>query len=160
MFSYNYYYKIGYKFFLHEFMLFQNSSLLFQVVQLFKCWRIFLEMSSKGLYQSFNKELENWHCSCVHVLQKREFRQIHVVVVQRLQRNVQKACYTCENLLLSWESRRRCRCRRRLHPCISPLMSLEWTRLLHCQSTSLASIHGQKPSFKVLFKLTSSKSQS
>ena len=44
-------------------------------------WLIFQELSSKGLYQSFKKELENWRCSCVHVLQKREFKQIHVVVV-------------------------------------------------------------------------------
>ena len=32
--------------------LFQNSSPLFDVVQIFKCWWIFLELNSKGLYLS------------------------------------------------------------------------------------------------------------
>ena len=50
---------------------------------------MFLELDSKGLYQSAGKEKE----SCCLVFSssiKREFRNFHVVVVQQRQRNVQK----------------------------------------------------------------------
>ena len=33
-----------------EFALFQTSSLLFHFIQFVNCWRIFLELNSKGLY--------------------------------------------------------------------------------------------------------------
>ena len=52
-----------------EFTLFQNLSLLFYYVQFVKCWQIFLQLNSKGLYLSLKKELEN-SLSCVNVLQK------------------------------------------------------------------------------------------
>ena len=38
-----------------ELALFQNSSPLFDVVQIFKCWWIFLELNSKGLYLSLKR---------------------------------------------------------------------------------------------------------
>ena len=50
---------------------------------------MFLELNSKGLYQSLGKEKK----SCCRVFPssiKGEFRHFHVVVVQRRQRNVQK----------------------------------------------------------------------
>ena len=52
-----------------EFMLFQNLSVLFHGVQFVKCWQIFLQLNSKGLYLSLKKELEK-SLSCVNVLQK------------------------------------------------------------------------------------------
>ena len=61
---------------------------LVQCLQFVKCWRIFLELNSKGLYQSSVKEKESrlvFTSSTRH-----EIRQFHVVVVQRRQRNVQK----------------------------------------------------------------------
>ena len=50
---------------------------------------MFLEFNSKGLYQSLGKEKK----SCCLVFPSsinKEFRNFHVVVVQRRQRNVQK----------------------------------------------------------------------
>ena len=52
-----------------EITLFQNSSLLFHGVHFVKCWRIFLQLNSKGLDLSLKKELEK-SLSCVNVLQK------------------------------------------------------------------------------------------
>ena len=67
---------------------------------------MFLELNSKGLYQSSGKEKESC-CLLFPSSTKREIRQFHVVVVQRQQRNVQKSvmhvqscCFTCLNLLL------------------------------------------------------------
>ena len=65
----------------------------------------FLEVSSRGLYRSSGKEKE----SCFLVFPSstnREIRHVHVVVVQRRQRNVQKSvmhvqsCFANPNLLL------------------------------------------------------------
>ena len=78
----------------------------------------FLEVSSRGLYQSSGKEKG----SCFLVFPSstnREIRHVHVVVVQRRQRNVQKSvmqvqscCFANPNLLLfcrsRWRHRRRC----------------------------------------------------
>ena len=51
---------------------------------------MFLELNSKGLYQSSGKEKENC-CLVFPSSTKREFRRhFHVVVVQRRLRNVQK----------------------------------------------------------------------
>ena len=52
-----------------EFTLFQNLLLLFHGVQFVKCWQIFLQLKSKGLYLSLKKELEK-SLSCVNVLPK------------------------------------------------------------------------------------------
>ena len=87
---------------------------------------MFLELNSKGLYQSSGKEKQ---CCCLLFPSstKREIRQFHVVVVQRRQRNVQKSvmhvqscCFANLNLLLFCRSR--CRRRRR---CLSSLMDTE-----------------------------------
>ena len=59
---------------------------------------MFLELNSKGLYQSLGKEKK----SCCRVFPssiKGEFRHFHVVVVQRRQRNVQKKRDACTKLL-------------------------------------------------------------
>ena len=54
---------------------------------LIKCWQIFLELNSKGLYQSKGKERKA--CFLVFTSStKREIRQFHVAGVQRRQRNV------------------------------------------------------------------------
>ena len=42
-----------------EFILFQNSSLIFHVVQFFQYWLIFLESNSTEMYPSLKDELEN-----------------------------------------------------------------------------------------------------
>ena len=71
-----------------EFALLQTLSRLFHLVYFVKYWQMFLELYSKGLYQSLGKEKE----SCCVVFSssiKREIRNFHVVVVQRRQRNVQ-----------------------------------------------------------------------
>ena len=47
---------------------------------------MFLELDSKGLYQSAGKEKESVFSSST----KREFRNFHVVVVQQRQKNVPK----------------------------------------------------------------------
>ena len=53
--------------------------LIFDLIYFVKCWQMFLELNSKGLYQSL-ETLDKTH----------EFRHFHVLVVQRRQRNVQK----------------------------------------------------------------------
>ena len=71
-----------------EFAVLQSLSRLFHLVYFVKYWQMFLELNSKGLYQSLGKEKE----SCCVVFSssiKREIRNFHVVVVQRRQRNVQ-----------------------------------------------------------------------
>ena len=73
-----------------EFALPQTLSRLFHLVYFVKCWQMFLELNSKGLYQSSGKEKESC-CLLLPSSTKREIRQFHVVVVQRRQRNVQKS---------------------------------------------------------------------
>ena len=68
----------------------KTLSCLFHLVQFVRCWWIFLEFNSKGLYQSAEKEKGS--CCLVFTLStKSEIRQFHVVVVQRRQRNVPKS---------------------------------------------------------------------
>ena len=50
---------------------------------------MFLELNSKGLYQSAGKEKESC-CLVFSSATKREFRNFYVVVVQQRQRNVPK----------------------------------------------------------------------
>ena len=104
-----------------ESVLLQTLPRLFHFVQFDKFWRIFLEINSKGLYQSSGKGEENR--SLVFTSHtKREVRPFHVVVVQRRQRNVLKSvmhvqsCLANLNLLLFSRSRRRYRRR-----CLSSL---------------------------------------
>ena len=69
-----------------EFTLLQTLSRLFHPVWFVKRWQFFLELNSKGLYQSSGKERESG-CLVFPFSTKREFRYFHVVVVQRWQRN-------------------------------------------------------------------------
>ena len=94
-----------------EFALLQTLSRLFHLVYFVKCWQMFLELNSKGLYQSSGKEKESC-CLVFPSSTKREIRHFHVVVVQWRQRNVQKSvmhvqsCFLANlNLLLFCRSR-------------------------------------------------------
>ena len=67
---------------------------------------MFLELNSKGLYQSSGEEKESC-CLLFPSSTKREIRHFHVVDVQRRQRNVQKnvmhvqsCCFANLNYLL------------------------------------------------------------
>ena len=68
----------------------QSLSGMFHLVHFVKWWQIFLQLNSKGLYQSSGKEKES-RCLVFTFSTKREIRQFHVVVVQRRRRNVQKS---------------------------------------------------------------------
>ena len=72
-----------------ELALLQSLSCLFHLVYFVKCWQMFLELNSKGLYQSSGKEKESC-CLVFPSLTKRTFWHFHVVVVQRRQTNVSK----------------------------------------------------------------------
>ena len=74
----------------NESTLLQTLSRLFHLVRFVKCWRLFLELNSKGLYGSSGKEKES-RCLVFTSSTKRENRQFHVVVAQRRQRNVHDA---------------------------------------------------------------------
>ena len=65
--------------------LFQTSSRLFRLVQFVECRRIFLELNSKGLYQSSGEEKEG-RCLVFTCSTKREISQFQVVIVQRWQK--------------------------------------------------------------------------
>ena len=52
---------------------------------------MFLGFNSKGLYQSLGKETEKSCCLVFPSSINKEFRNFHVVVVQRRQRNLQKS---------------------------------------------------------------------
>ena len=93
----------------------------------------FLEVNSKGLYQSLEKENES-HCLVFASSTKCEIRKFHIVVVQWLQRNVQKSvmymqscCFAYLNLLLF--------CRSPWHHCrhVSSL-TLQQQNLMHVHS--------------------------
>ena len=70
-----------------EFVLLQTLQRVFHLVQFVKCWRIFLELNSKRLYQSSEKGKESRLVFTSST--KREIRQFHVVVVPWRQRKVQ-----------------------------------------------------------------------
>ena len=80
------------------FALLHTLSRVFHHVQFVKCWRIFVELNSKGLYQSSEREKEGRLVFASST--KREIRQFHVVVVQRRQRKVQKGVCTCKVVVL------------------------------------------------------------
>ena len=73
-----------------EFALLQSLSRLFHFVYFVKCWQMFLELNSKGLYQSSGKEKESC-CLVFPSSTKRELRRFHVVVLRRRQGNVPKS---------------------------------------------------------------------
>ena len=96
-------------------------TVLFHLVYFIKCWQMFLELNSKGLYQTSGKEKES--CCLVFLsLTKSKLRHFHIVVVQWQQRNLQKksvqsCCFANLNSLLFCCS---CCCRR--HHYLSSLM--------------------------------------
>ena len=102
-----------------EFALLQTLSHLFQLVRFVKCWRIFLELNSKRLYQSSRKEKESRLVFTSST--QREIRHFHIVVVRRRQRSLQKgvthvqSCFFTNLNLLPFH---RSRCRRE---CLSSL---------------------------------------
>ena len=103
--------------------LLQTLSRLLYLVQFIKCWLIFLELNSEGLYQRSGKKKES-RCLVFSSSTKRGIRHFHFVDVQRRQRNVQKrvmhvqsCCFGDKTLLLFCRSR----CRRRLRCLSSPL---------------------------------------
>ena len=59
-----------------EFALFQISSLLFHFIHFVNCWRIFLELNSKGLYLIWAKEQEN--CCLIFMSPKFVKTKFHV----------------------------------------------------------------------------------
>ena len=69
------------------------------IVLFVKCWRIFLELNTKGLYQSLGKENEGC-CFVFTSSTKGEIKQFHVVVVPGRQRNVPKKRDARAKLLL------------------------------------------------------------
>ena len=71
-----------------EFAPLQTLSRLSHRVQFVKCWWTFLELNSKGLYRRSRKEKES-RC-LVFTSCQREIRHLHVIVMQKRQRNVQK----------------------------------------------------------------------
>ena len=73
-----------------SFRLPQTLLRLFHLVQFVECWRIFLELNSKGLYESSGKEKESC-CVVFPSSTKREIRKVHVIVVQQWLRNVEKS---------------------------------------------------------------------
>ena len=101
-----------------EVALLQTLSRLLHLVQFIKCWLIFLELNSEGLYQRSGKKKES-RCLVFAFSIKSEIRHFHFVDVQRRQRNVQKrvmhlqsCCSANENQLLFHRPCCRC-CRRR-----------------------------------------------
>ena len=99
--------------------LLQTLSRLFHLAQFVKSWQFFfLELNSKRLYQSSEKDEES-RCLLFTSFTKGEITPFHVVVVQWRQRNVQKnvmhvqsCCFARLNPLLlcrsRWRRRRRC----------------------------------------------------
>ena len=72
-----------------EFALLQTLLPLFHFVYFVKCWQMFLELNSIGLYQTSGKEKESC-CLVFPSLTKSKLRHFHFVVLQRWQRNLQK----------------------------------------------------------------------
>ena len=70
------------------------------LVQFVKCWWIFLELHTKGLYLGLKKEIKNRCLLFAPPTEREIIRKFHVVVAQRRQRNVQKAWCTCKTVVL------------------------------------------------------------
>ena len=80
---------------------------------------MFLELSSKSLYLTLEKEKKRKLLSSVHVLLKRDIKKFHFVVVQRWQRNVQKSVMHVQSCCFAVLFFCRSPCRRR---CLSSQM--------------------------------------
>ena len=77
------------RFNVNQFARLQTLSRLFQLLQIVKCWQIFLEFNSKRLYQSSGKEKES---RCLVFMSSRNVNFWHflVVVMQRRQKMYKK----------------------------------------------------------------------
>ena len=110
---------------------------------------MFLELNSKGRYQSSEKENER-HCLVFASSTKREIRHFHVVVkvVQQRQRkvpksvmHVQSCCFANLNLLLFCSSR--CHCCRRCR-CLSSLVRQSFREVASYESRTARDLHEEK----------------
>ena len=104
--------------------LLHTLSRLFHLVQFTKCWEFSLELNSKRLYRSSGKGKES-RCLVFTYSIKREIWHFYVVVLQWLQRNVQKKRDARAELLFcqSWNLLLFCRSRwRRRRRCLSYLI--------------------------------------
>ena len=88
---------------------------------------MFLELSSKSLYLTLEKEKKRKLLSSVHVLLKRDIKKFHFVVVQRWQRNVQKSVTHVQSCCFAVLFFCRSPCRRR---CLSSQMAPTVTPVL------------------------------
>ena len=95
-----------------EFALFQSLSRLFLPTYFVECRRTLLKLNSKGLYTNSEREIKFRRCLFTFPMHKRRnCRNFHVVVVQKLRTNAQKVWCTCKvvGLLIKpivfWRSR-------------------------------------------------------
>ena len=89
---------------------------------------MFLELSSKSLYLTLEKEKKRKLLSSVHVLLKRDIKKFHFVVVQRWQRNVQKSVMHVQSCCFAVLFFCRSPCRRRylssqMAPTVTPVLT-------------------------------------
>ena len=84
------------------------KSIYYLAYSIFLTWQMFLQLNSKGMHQEKvqEKKMKSF-CLVFPSSTKREFRHLHVMAVQRRQRNVQKSvmhaqscCFANLNLLL------------------------------------------------------------
>ena len=112
----------------------KTTSPLFHLVHFINVSESFVELSSKSLYLTLEREKKRKLLSSVHVLLKRDIKKFHFVVVQRWQRNVQKSVMhvqsCCFAVLFFWRSP----CRRRS---LSSLMAPTVTPVLTSQANVL-----------------------
>ena len=76
-----------------------SLSQLFLLTYLVKCTRTLLNLNSKGPYSSSESEIKFLPCLFTFST-KHEIRHFHVLIVQKRQRNEQKAWCTCKVVLL------------------------------------------------------------
>ena len=89
---------------------------------------MFLELSSKSLYLTLEKEKKRKLLSSVHVLLKRDIKKFHLVVVQRWQRNVQKSVMHVQSccfavLFFCRSPCRRCCLSSQMAPTVTPVLT-------------------------------------
>ena len=89
---------------------------------------MFLELSSKSLYLTLEKEKKRKLLSSVHVLLKCDIKKFHFVVVQRWQRNVQKSVMHVQSccfavLFFCRSPCRRCCFSSQMAPTVTPVLT-------------------------------------
>ena len=89
---------------------------------------MFLELSSKSLYLTLEKEKKRKLLSSVHVLLKPDIKKFHFVVVQRWQRNVQKSVMHVQSccfavLFFCRSPCRRCCLSSQMAPTVTPVLT-------------------------------------